>query len=955
MQNRSTRFLIKYILIILLTASFMQLKKQLSPANSQTHFNIEILNVDENIIDSIISEMSIDTQIDLLLGNNLFFIDTQNYNSITDTAFLREYLNYRFSKIKQQKKIFYAYYPAKGNFTNLKDSSFFSFQKERYLKISEIAQKNALLCGWIYPENIYLQLEDLDDTLKKQFARQRNFLKTQNAFHIFENNYISHTHLDFEGLKILHNTGNKGINKEVIDFLNADFQILLTRADKKEETKIQIARLVKKYPIYKKLFYKKLKKVLKYIYFLQNNAPNLKLNSQNKDSQLMHYLFYEKSIFIIQKNKELPLPLQTGIVYSIINLSDSLSNDFLNIFNNYASYKIINPKITGKNHQKKLKHDKHIILINNSTFSNFTVDSLNKYLIQFPKEKNIIINFGNFDRLAQLSDSLNIIQMPDNTSLSDSLAPQVLFGGIDISGQIPGTFNKQTKFGKSVKIPATRLGYAKPERVKIDSKKLKKIRQIVYEAIKNSAFPGCQILIAKNGKVIYNQSFGYHTYQKRKRVRNTDLYDLASLTKISATTIATMKMINNDKLNINDKLGKFFKDVKIDYTRIKPDTLIKIDTFFINKIQNIENFVKNKDTIRIDSLRFVSVDTIISKLTPSNNIFRVHLIDLLKHKSGITPTLPIYKYVYYRSIYFKELINAHKSFQKQLARLLRMPYVEIPDTLLKKVHLPDSLDSIINTELKNIYYGYFSKIKTDSSNIQICENLYLRNNYLDTIWNDTKQLAVSNKKYTQYSDINMILLQMAIDSINGINIDKYLKKEIYNPLGLRNISYFPLNQFNKSRIIPTENDMQWRYSLLQGYVHDPSAAILGGIAGNAGLFANAHDLGILFQMILNGGSYGGKQFIRRDIIKQFTKRQEDTERGLGFDMPNSHAVVGSLAPLSTYGHSGFTGTCIWIDPENELVYIFLSNRVYPSAKNWKIISMHIRERIHDAIYEAMEN
>ncbi len=955
MQNRSTRFLIKYILIIFLTASFMQLKKQLSTATSQTHFNIEILNINENIIDSIISEMSIDTQIDLLLGNNLFFIDTQNYNSITDTAFLNEYLNYRFSKIKQQKKLFYAYYPAKGNFTNLKDSSFFNFQKNRYQKISKIANQNALFCGWIYPETIYLQLEDLDDTLKKQFAPQREFLKKQNAFHIFKNKYITHTHLDFEGLKILQNTVNNDIYKEVLDFLNADFEVLLIKPDKKKPAKSLIAELIKKYPIYKKLFYKKLRKILKYIYYRQNNTQNVNVNQEKRNPQLMRYLFHEKSIFIIQKNKQLLLPLRTGIVYSIINLSDSLSNDFLNIFNNYASYRIVNKEITSKNYQKKLKRNKHIILINNLTFSSFSIDSLNKILNQFPKENNIIINFGDFNNLAKLSDSLNIIQMPDNTALSDSLAPQALFGGIEISGQIPGTLNKQTKFGKSVKIPATRLGYAKPERVKVDTKKLEKINKIVYEAIKEGAFPGCQILIAKNGKVIYNQSFGYHTYQKQKRVRNTDLYDLASLTKISATTIATMRMINNEKINLNDKLGEFFKDIKIDYTRIKPDTLIKIDTFFINKIQNIENFVKNKDTIRIDSLRFVSVDTIISKLTPSNNIFRVHLIDLLKHKSGITPTLPIYKYIYYRSIYFKELISAHKSFQKQLARLLRMPYIEIPDTLLKQVHLPDSLDSIINTDLKSIYYGYFSKTKTDSSNIQICENLYLRNNYLDTIWNNTKQLAVSNKKYTQYSDINMILLQMAIDSINGISIDKYLKKEIYNPLGLRNISYLPLNEFNKSRIIPTENDMQWRYSLLQGYVHDPSAAILGGIAGNAGLFANTHDLAVLFQMILNGGSYGGKQFIRRDIIKQFTKRQEDTERGLGFDMPNSHAVVGSLAPLSTYGHSGYTGTCIWVDPENELVYIFLSNRVYPSAKNWKIISMHIRERIHDAIYEAMEN
>ena len=199
----------------------------------------------------------------------------------------------------------------------------------------------------------------------------------------------------------------------------------------------------------------------------------------------------------------------------------------------------------------------------------------------------------------------------------------------------------------------------------------------------------------------------------------------------------------------------------------------------------------------------------------------------------------------------------------------------------------------------------------------------------------------------------MILLQMALDSLNNMSIDKYLKKEIFNPMGLRNISFLPLKHFSKKRIVPTENDNSWRYSLLHGYVHDPSAALLGGIAGNAGLYSNAHDLGVLFQMILNGGHYGGNKYIDNKVIKQFTQRFDDTQRALGFDMPNRKAIVGNKAPKKTYGHSGYTGTCVWIDPENQLVYVFLSNRNHPSSKNWKIINYHIRERIHDAIYEAM--
>ncbi len=950
MQNPSSKFLYKYLIIIILSLSAMEIKKQLLPGAVPEIFHLSVLNADKNIVDSIISSMNDSAKIQLILGKELFFIDTIDYNMIGDSIFFKEYIDDLLNSIKNEGKLFYAYYPAKSKFDDLADTSFFNFQIKRYRYINTLAEKKALFAGWVYPRNIQTQIEQLYDSTKIQFAKQQNFLKTQNTFHIFENEQITHTHFDFEGLKITFiDTANKDLKKEILSFLNSDYQLMLIKSSDTKSAQEIIAGLINKYPRYRNLFYKKLRKAIKFIYYLKK-IKTIEQTQVKKTKKLLPELLKEKSIFIIQKNKKQKLPLQTGIAYSIINLTDTLPEEFLKVFSNYAMY-ISNDK--NKINSGQIKRYRHLILINDSTFKNFTVDSLKRLLLLFPKEKSIIINFGAFDNLANHTDSLNIIQMPDDLEISYRLAPQVLFGGLAVSGQIPRSLNQQILFGNSEKLKASRLGYSTPERVNISSKKLSKINSIVYEAIQAGAFPGCQLFIAKNGKVIYNKSFGYHTYQKKQSVKNTDLYDLASLTKIAATTIATMKMVNDGKLDINDELGKFFRDTKIDYTRIKPDTLIKVDTFYVKNIDQLENFVKNKDTIRIDSTKFIIIDTLITKLTPGNNIFRVHLIDLLKHKSGITPSLPIYKYVYYRYIYFSTLIKAHKTFQKQLSRLLRIPYVEIPDTILKQVHLPDSIDSIINTELKNIYYGYFSKVKTDSSNIQICNDLYLRNQYFDTIWTDTKQLPVANKKYTKYSDINMILLQMAIDSLNKISINQYLKKEIYNPLGLKNISYHPLNQFNIKRICPTEDDRKWRYSLLQGYVHDPSAAMLGGISGNAGLFANASDLGVLFQMILNGGNYGGKQYIHPDIIRQFTTRQEDTQRGLGFDMPNSHAVVGNLAPASTFGHSGFTGTCIWVDPENELVYVFLSNRIYPSAKNWKIISLHVREQIHDAIYEAI--
>lgn len=199
----------------------------------------------------------------------------------------------------------------------------------------------------------------------------------------------------------------------------------------------------------------------------------------------------------------------------------------------------------------------------------------------------------------------------------------------------------------------------------------------------------------------------------------------------------------------------------------------------------------------------------------------------------------------------------------------------------------------------------------------------------------------------------MVLLQMAIDSTNRQRIDTFMAETFYCPLGLQNIMYQPLEKAKKWRIAPTEYDNLWRNGLIHGYVHDPSAAFFGGITGNAGLFANAHDLGILFQMVLNGGKYGGKQYIKPEIIRKFTARQENLDRALGFDMTFNQNIVAASASEMTYGHTGFTGTCVWIDPEEELVFVFLSNRLHPNVNNWKLVKNKTRCRLHQAVYDAI--
>ena len=211
------------------------------------------------------------------------------------------------------------------------------------------------------------------------------------------------------------------------------------------------------------------------------------------------------------------------------------------------------------------------------------------------------------------------------------------------------------------------------------------------------------------------------------------------------------------------------------------------------------------------------------------------------------------------------------------------------------------------------------------------------------------------KKRFEYSDANMILVQQAMDSLNEEPMDIYLKREVYERLGMQNASFNPRSVYEYDRLVPTEYDGRWRGQLLRGYVHDPTAALLGGVAGNAGLFSNANDLAILFQMLLNGGTYGGEEYLRPETIELFTHAHEGY-RGYGFDKPSgtySEVVARSASPDS-YGHSGFTGTCVWVDPDQQLIFIFLSNRIHPRANNWKINTLGIRSRIHQVVYDAIQ-
>ncbi len=401
-----------------------------------------------------------------------------------------------------------------------------------------------------------------------------------------------------------------------------------------------------------------------------------------------------------------------------------------------------------------------------------------------------------------------------------------------------------------------------------------------------------------------------------------------------------MRMYDKGRLRLSDKLGKFFRNTKIDYSNIEADTIINIDTLMFAEIKDFKKLLKYQDTLHINDSMFIAYDSLIVTATPNNNIFKVRIKDILLHKSGITPTLPILPYLLYKKNYYDSLELIKQRFYEKLKT----------DTINYNPNIQYDVRGGLNELFNEYYTRHFIK---DSAQTKIADNLYFQNRYFDTLWNDTKRLRVYSRKIYQYSDINMILLQMEIASINRRSLDKYLNYNIYRPMGLTTMCYKPVRYFSSSLITPTENDRYWREQILRGNVHDPSAAMLGGISGNAGLFSNAYDLAILGQMWLNKGTYGGVRYISASTINKFTGFQEDSHRGLGFDKPTKKSIIGDGAPSESYGHTGFTGTCIWVDPVNEIVFVFLSNRVYPNQKNWRINTYKIRQKIHTVVYDAM--
>jgi beta-N-acetylhexosaminidase len=484
------------------------------------------------------------------------------------------------------------------------------------------------------------------------------------------------------------------------------------------------------------------------------------------------------------------------------------------------------------------------LLPNQISFVNRVINSNRKVVLMCNGNPYILNSFQN---------AKNVVISYEDLELNNQLAAQVLYGGIDAKGKMPVSVGPQFPLGSGVATTAMdRFSYVLPEEVSFPQDVFYKVDSIALNAISKGATPGCQILVAKDGNVVYNKSFGYHTYDNITNVKNHHLYDLASLTKVLATTLAVMRLYEDHKIKLEDKLSTYLPELVL----------------------------SNKDEITIQ--------------------------DVLLHQAGLQAYIPFYK------------------------------------------------SSLINGKPNPIIY---QPIKDSVYTIQVAPQLFMHKDYEPFVWDALIKSEVKGKGNYVYSDLGFILLRKLVEQVSNQPFDKFVDSAIYKPLNIANLQFNPLGKINADWIVPTERDTFFRGQLCQGTVHDQTAAMLGGVSGHAGLFGSANDVAIIMQMLLNGGEYGGKRIFKENTVVLFTKKYGKTRRGLGFDKPETDSKKGSPTSRScspaTFGHTGFTGTCTWVDPKSKLVYVFLSNRVHPSSENKKLVDMNVRTSIQDAIYEAL--
>jgi len=620
------------------------------------------------------------------------------------------------------------------------------------------------------------------------------------------------------------------------------------------------------------------KKVLmaKYQYGLSKLKPvNITslANDLNSKINAMRRKVAENAITVLEKSgiDFFPLPVPENPVageVAYVSIGRSEDNAFAQRIKKdyhadilYFNYKDDTAGIASTIDLIKNRYKKVIIGIhayNRTPANNFGITKNAVDLVtQLQQETNSIsFVFGNPYAIKNWCKAKNLIACYEDDSIVQNTAIDLLQGKIPAKGTLPVSVCDGYKYGSGIVSPASFFPLTISEPGSNNSS-FYAVDSIALNAVDSGATPGCVVLAVKDGKIAYYKTFGSLNYDISEKVAKESVYDMASVTKICATTISVMKLYEQGKISLTKKLGDYLPFVK----------------------------GSNKEGLIIR--------------------------DILLHQAGLSAYIPFYK---------------------------------------------ETIDTVTGLPKSTLYASQ----KTDTFSIHVAENFFLRKDWNDTMFSRILRSPLGPANKYVYSDNDFIFLGKMVEQITGMALDKYVQQEFYRPMALSSAGFKPAEHMLLSNVAPTENEPVFRRQQLRGDVHDPGAAMFGGVAGHAGLFSNAYDIASIMQMLLNGGTFNGKRYLQKETIDLFTAYHSNiSRRGYGFDKPekdnNKRAEpypCFSASP-STFGHTGFTGTCAWADPENNLVFVFLSNRVNPDGVNPKLGRMNVRPKIHEAIYKAL--
>jgi beta-glucosidase-like glycosyl hydrolase/CubicO group peptidase (beta-lactamase class C family) len=593
---------------------------------------------------------------------------------------------------------------------------------------------------------------------------------------------------------------------------------------------------------------------------------NLEAELNTVQDSILHISLVEQSITLV-KNKASVFPIKdvSNIKIGYVKLGDAPNDDFLNTLNKYISVREVKNDSTQIILERLKEYDLVVIGYHKSNSNpwksfNFSKKELVK-LEEISKKNTVILTvfaspYSLLD-IASFESIEGVVVAYQNSKFAQEVTAQMIFGAMETKGKLPVSIGNHFKEGTGLRsVNLMRLSYAIPESVGVSSGKLKGIDSLVAYAISEKMTPGAQVLIARHGKVVYEKSFGYHTYKEKRAVKNSDIYDLASLTKILGGLPLLMKAEENGMFDLEDTLA----DLLPEYND------------------------SNKDTLTVK--------------------------EMLSHTARLKAWIPFY---------------------------------------LK------TLDSISHKPLSK----YYSNSQNGAYSIKVANDLYLRTDYKDSIFENIRTVDQRDKLGYKYSGLAFYMFKKYMESRLSQGMDELLANNFYKLLGAETLCFNPLNKFDSERIVPSEIDTYFRHQELKGTVHDMGAAMMGGVNGNAGLFANANDVAKMMQLFLQDGFYGGHRYLEASTIEKFNKRYYENDairRGLVFDKPQlDPEVMNTCGCVSdnSFGHSGFTGTYTWADPDTGLLYVFLSNRTYPTMENNKLGEEDIRTKIQQLAVDAI--